>query len=109
MHKYYNIQITGNGKDVATGISCKKKDENLEKKFGIYFLRTSLNEDDEKTLWTIYNIIREIEYTFHILKTDLDLRQIYYKSDDESMAHLNLRLLAYWLVSTIKYQLKQKK
>lgn len=109
VHKYYDIQITDNGNGVATGIFCKhKKGEDPDKKAGIYFLRTSLNEEDEKTLWTIYNIIREIEYTFRVLKTDLDLRPIYHKSDDASMAHLNLGLLAYWLVSTIRYQLKQK-
>lgn len=109
VHKYYDIQITDNDKGVATGIFCKhKKGEDPDKKAGIYFLRTSLNENNEKTLWTIYNIIREIEYTFRVLKTDLDLRPIYHKSDDASMAHLNLGLLAYWLVSTIRYQLKQK-
>ena len=71
-------------------------------------MRTSLNEKDERTLWTIYNVIREIEYTFRVLKTDLDLRPIYHKTDKASMAHLHLGLLAYWLVSTIRYQLKQK-
>ena len=55
-----------------------------------------------------YNIIREIEYTFRVLKTDLDLRPIYHKSDGAAMAHLHLGLLAYWLVATIRYQLKQK-
>ncbi|MDF1560844.1 MAG: transposase, partial [Bacteroidales bacterium] len=35
------------------------------------------------------------------------LRPIYHKTDDASMAHLNLGLLAYWLVATIRYQLKQ--
>ena len=52
------------------------------------------------------NLIREIEYTFRVLKTDLDLRPVYHKTDDASMAHLHLGLLAYWLVSTIRYQLK---
>jgi len=40
------------------------------------------------------------------LKTDLDLRPIYHKTDDASMAHLHLGLVAYFLVSTIHYQLK---
>ena len=79
-----------------------------DKKAGIYFLRTSLDEKQETNLWTIYNLIREIEYTFRVLKTDLDLRPIYHKTDDAAMAHLHLGLLAYWLVSTIRYQLKQK-
>lgn len=42
------------------------------------------------------------------MKTDLDLRPIYHKTDDASMAHLHLGMLAYWLVATIRYQLKQK-
>ncbi len=55
----------------------------------------------------IYNTLREIESTFRILKTDLDLRPIYHKNDDTTMAHLHLGLLAYWLVNAIRNQLKQ--
>jgi hypothetical protein len=71
-------------------------------------LRTTLDEKEEQTLWSIYNIIREIEYTFRVLKTDLDLRPVYHKTDDAAMPHLHLGILAYWLVSTIRYQLIQK-
>lgn len=109
VHKYYDITVSDNGKGTATAISCKhKKGEDPDKKAGIYFLRTTLDENDEKTFWAIYNIIREIEYTFRVLKTDLDLRPIYHKTDDAAMAHLHLGILAYWLVATIRYQLKQK-
>jgi len=109
VHKYYDITVTDNGRGIATSISCKHKTGAYpDKKAGIYFLRTSLDEKDENTLWDIYNIIREVEYTFRVLKTDLDLRPIYHKTDDASMAHLHLGLLAYWLVSAIRYQLKQK-
>jgi transposase len=108
-HNYYDITVTDNGKGLATSICCKHKTgEDTDKQSGIYFLRTSLMDNDEKTLWDIYNIIREIEYTFRVLKTDLDLRPIYHKTDDASMAHLNLGILAYWLVATIRYQLKQQ-
>lgn len=96
-------------KGTATAVSCKhKKSEDPDKKAGIYFLRTTLSEFNEKVLWDIYNTIREIEYTFRVLKTDLDLRPIYHKTDEATMAHLHLGILAYWLVSTIRYQLKQK-
>lgn len=86
----------------------KKGEISQDDKAGIYFLRTSLDGTDEQTQWTIYNAIREIESTFRVLKTDLDLRPIFHKTDDASMAHLHLGLLAYWLVSTIRYQLKLK-
>jgi hypothetical protein len=109
INKYYDVIIINNGKGIATEVTCQhKQGEDPEKEAGMYFLRTSLNEKDEKTLWDIYNIIREIEYTFRVLKSDLDLRPIYHKTDDATMAHLHLGILAYWLVATIRYQLKQK-
>jgi transposase len=109
VHNYYDIIVKDDEKETVTSISCKHKTgEDTDKQAGIYFLRTSLMEHEEATLWTIYNIIREIEYTFRVLKTDLDLRPIYHKTDDASMAHLHLGILAYWLVATIRYQLKQQ-
>lgn len=108
IHKHYDIVVTDNGQGIATNVKCKQKPKDKNTEAGIYFLRTSLNEKDEHMLWTIYNVIREIEYTFRVLKTDLDLRPIYHKTDNASMAHLHLGILAYWLVSTVRYQLKQK-
>jgi transposase len=106
-HQYYDITVPDNGNGTATSLVFQKKAGiSIGDKAGIYFLRTSLNGKEEQTLWMIYNLIREIEYTFRVLKTDLDLRPVYHKTDDASMAHLHLGLLAYWLVSTIRYQLK---
>src|ERR1019366_3228148 len=75
---------------------------------GIYFLRTNMKVEDEVIVWNIYNTIREIEATFCILKTDPDLRPIY-QNDEPTMAHLHLGILAYWLVNTVRHQLKSKK
>jgi len=108
VHTWYDITVCDDGNGTAAGISCHHKTGVYDNsQSGIYFLRTSIVELNEHTFWSIYNIIREIEYTFRVLKTDLDLRPIYHKTDEASMAHLNLGLLAYWLVSTIRYQLKQ--
>ena len=109
VHRYYDITIKDDGRGTATHISCShKKGADPDKKAGIYFLRTTIDEKQEKNLWMIYNVIREVESTFRTLKTDLDLRPIYHKTDRASMAHLHLGLLAYWIVSTIRYQLKQQ-
>ena len=109
VHSYYEITINDDGHDTATGISCRHKTgEDPDRQAGIYFLRTSLKGNDETMLWSIYNTIREIEYTYRVLKTDLDLRPIYHKTDGAAMAHLHLGILAYWLVATIRYQLKQQ-
>jgi Transposase DDE domain len=104
--KYYNIQTPANTNNIVTELHFKQLPK--EKKEGIYLLRTTLDSNDEKTQWDIYNTIREIEATFRILKTDLDLRPIYHKTDLASQAHIHLGILAYWVVNTIRYQLKQK-
>ena len=94
---------------MATEIIWKKdqtKHAEKNESLGIYFLRTNLDVKEEIVVWNIYNTIREIENAFRTLKTDLDLRPIYHKNDDATMAHLHLGILAYWLVNTVRYQLK---
>ena len=59
-------------------------------------------------IWAIYNCIRNVEITFRCLKTDLNLRPIYRKTDDAIRDHFTLGLLAYRLLNTIRYQLQQK-
>ncbi len=106
IHKYYDIEVATNDKGIATDITWLQK--KMEKQEGKYLLRTNLDQNDEQAQWTIYNTIREIEAAFRVLKTDLDLRPIYHKTDKAAMAHLHLGLLAYWIVNTIRHQLKQK-
>ena len=85
-----------------------KEGVDINARSGVYFLRTSLEAKSEDNIWLFYNTIREIEATFRVLKTDLDLRPIYHQKDESTMAHLHLGLLAYWLVNTVRHQLKQK-
>lgn len=49
-----------------------------------------------------------MEETFKLLKSDLDVRPIYHKTDEAAKAHLNLAVPAYWIVSVTKYKLKMK-
>lgn len=109
---HYIIEVTEDEKtNLAKNITWVKDKEKYQEKLdslGIYFVRTNMNMQDEVIVWNIYNTIREIENTFRTLKTDLDLRPIYHKNDDATMAHLHLGLLAYWLVNSIRYQLKSQ-
>ena len=106
INKHYQIDVIANDLGIATDLQWKQKP--VPKREGQYLLRTNLDEKQEQTQWTIYNTIREIESTFRTLKTDLDLRPVYHKTDDAAMAHLHLGLLAYTVVNTIRHQLKQK-
>ena len=107
---YYDIEVTlSEDNTKATALSWSKNEQQYAKKeamLGIYFLRTSLLLEDEVMIWNIYNTIREIESSFRTLKTDLDLRPVYHKSDAGTMAHLHLGLLAYWIVNTVRCKLK---
>lgn len=106
----YNIILTNdkNNKhviDMVWEINETKNETKLEQ-LGKYFIRTSMDMRDEVVVWNVYNTIREVESTFRTLKTDLDLRPIYHKNDNSTLAHLNLGLLGYWLANTIRCKLK---
>lgn len=111
--RLYSIEVTPDSqKQMATQLTWQKntaQDKEKEDTLGVYFIRTNMPIQEEVTLWRIYNTIREIESTFRTLKTDLDLRPIYHKSDQATLAHLHLGLLGYWLVNTIRYKLKKEK
>jgi transposase len=102
----YAIGLTCENSIVTNLVWTKKEDS--KNRTGSYFLRTTLDETKEAILWQIYNAIREVEYTISVLKSDLELRPVYHKNDLSMLAHLHLGILAYWLVVTIRHQLKSK-
>ena len=107
--KYYEIEVKADKNRIVREVTWKIKEHtDPQSEWGVYFLRTSLNINDEQIVWEIYNTIREIESSFRCLKTDLDLRPIYHQKDASTMAHLHLGLMAYTMVNTIRYQLKLK-
>ena len=81
---------------IATSIKwAVKPNVDINARSGVYFLRTTLESDSEELLWQCYNIIREIEATFRVLKTDLDLRPIYHKKDENTIF---ICIWHYWLI-----------
>ena len=109
--KFYKITYIKDDKnpDLMQRINCEIKDlESFGNNHGVYFLRTNVRTFDEKTTWDYYNLIREIECTNRQLKTDLNLRPIYHQRDDRCEAHLFFGLLSYWVVNTIRLQLKRQ-
>lgn len=107
---HYEITLSEDTqKENAVSLEWKLKQKHKAKDTaGVYFLQTNLDGKDEQTIWTIYNILKEVESSFRCMKTDLDLRPVYHKTDDACLAHLHLGILAYWLVVSIRYQLKGK-
>jgi len=107
MARHHEIEVKTDAGNAIDIVVQKKPSYRInEEHLGTYFIRTSLAMEQEETIWKIYNTIREIESSFRCLKNDLDLRPIYHKNDESTLAHLHLGLLAYWLTNTIRHQLK---
>lgn len=106
--RLYSISTPSDENDVVKSITWEMKDTAKEQlhAHGKYFLRTTLAES-EKNVWMFYNVIRTVEETFKTLKSDLDIRPVFHKNDKGTKAHLNLAILAYWVVSVTKYRLSQ--
>jgi len=104
-NKHYKIDVKEKH-GIAVKVSWSRKPLSPSTTEGVYFIRTNLQEIDEKTMWDIYNTVREIESAFRVLKTDLSLRPIFHKKDEYTEAHLFLGILAYTVVNTIRYRLK---
>ena len=115
IRKEYDVTFTYEGKgkkEKAVAMEWRRKEGSVTQRgefHGKYVLLTSLDENDETNVWKFYNVIRTVEETFHTLKSDLDMRPVYHKSDCGIKAHLNLAVLAYWIVSVTKYRLKLRK
>lgn len=108
--KQYDIQVK---KDKNTGNAIKitwKHKSNFETKEGlpgVYCLRTSHATLSESELWHTYTMLTDLESVFRSLKSELGLRPVFHRVTDRVSGHLFITLLAYHLVHTIRYQLKQ--
>ena len=105
----YKLEVTekeGKATNLTWTITENKIKDDKSK--GVYFIRTNYQKTEEGELWDIYNTIREVEATFRSLKSDLNLRPVHHQNDERVEAHLYLTMLAYQLVNTIRYMLKQK-
>jgi len=53
-------------------------------------------------------MLNEVEACFRCMKSELGLRPVYHQKTERVTAHLFITLIAYHLVHTIRFQLKQK-
>ncbi len=62
----------------------------------------------EKEIWDIYNLTREVEACFRILKTDLNIRPIHHQKDAYIEPHIWLGIVGYQIVNYIRIKLKKQ-
>jgi len=107
----YRIEVIADGeKNNAIRIDWQRESKSAlkDQHCGVYRLRTNIKEWPEEQLWTTYIMLTEIEATFRSLKTDLGLRPVFHHKEEPVTGHLFITLLAYHLVHTLRYQLKQQ-
>lgn len=104
VHRYYTIKVSTH-QGIAGKIEWKKTADGGSRQ-GVYFVRTTLPTNEEKTLWDLYNTIREIEATFRTLKSDLKMRPVFHQFDINSEAHIYGSILAYTIVQSIRHPLR---
>ncbi len=74
---------------------------------GVYCLRTSQSGWDESTLWSTYTMLTDLEAVFRSLKSELGLRPVHHQIARRVSGHLFITVLAYHLVHSIRFCLKQ--
>lgn len=103
----YNITIDKDPEsDRAKSISWSRK--KAKKTSGVYCLRTNRNDFNEQQMWDIYTMLTDIEDAFRCMKSELGLRPIYHHKERRCDGHIFITLLAYHVMHTIRFKLRQR-
>jgi len=111
VNKLYDVFVSADDQNENTvEITWKRKEDDADhsKKMGIYCLRTNQKDLDEETIWKTYTMLTELEAAFCSLKSELGFRPIYHQKENRIDAHLFISTIAYHILHTIRYQLKEK-
>jgi transposase len=92
--------------DKAKNITWSLK--KIEKTSGIYCLRTDRKDLNEQQIWDIYTMLTDIEDAFRCMKSELGLRPVYHQKEPRCDGHIFITLLAYHLLHTIRFKLRQR-
>ena len=103
----YQVKIEKDSEtDRAKNITWKLT--KVEKTSGIYCLRTNQKELTEQQIWDIYTMLTDVEDAFRCMKSHLGLRPNYHQKEARCDAHIFITVIAYHLLHTIRYKLRQK-
>ncbi len=106
---FYEIIIEKNENDIVSKIQWSLKNQSaIDAKFsGSYALRSSRTDLTEEDMWELYTVLTNVENTFRVLKTDLNMRPVHHQKTHRSDGHIFITLLAYHIVNSVLTLLKQ--
>lgn len=103
----YEIKVEKEeGQDRVRTISWEHKD--MDNQMGIYCLRSNQLNLKEQELFNIFTMLTDIEDAFKSMKSDLGLRPIYHQKEYRTDGHLFITVLAYHILHTIRFKLRQQ-
>lgn len=108
--KYYHIELKGS-KEEGYRLYYeldKEKEEKREIFEGRYILRTNRDDLTKEEIWKLYIMLTRVENGFKNLKADLGIRPIYHHKDNRIEGHIFISVLAYHLLHSIEYILKNQ-
>lgn len=105
----YQIDVKASeDKKTAVEITWKADESKIEDKLNNhYFLRTNHVDLQINELWDLYDSIRTIEDSFRFMKSALGMRPVYHQKEGRVDGHLWITILAYHLIQSCLYRLKQ--
>lgn len=95
---------------VAKDIVWKKKPQydELSKFDGCYVLRTDRLDLSDKEIWENYVMLTQIENAFRSMKSSLGLRPNFHQKEHRADAHMFISVLAYHILHSIEFKLRQR-
>ena len=111
--KLYDIEVvpdTGTSKNInAKTILWGKREQykDINKFDGCYVLRTDRLDLSDKEIWETYIMLTRIENAFRSMKSHLGFRPIFHQNKNRADAHIFISVLAYHILHTIEYKLRQ--
>lgn len=95
---------------VAKDIVWKKKHryDELSKFDGCYVLRTDRLDLSDKEIWENYVMLTQIENAFRSMKSSLGLRPNFHQKEHRADAHMFISVLAYHILHSIEFKLRQR-
>ncbi|MCP4346873.1 MAG: transposase [Desulfobacterales bacterium] len=105
--EYSNIDIHLQ-EPVLTWETIDEKEDKERKPDGNYLLKTNRKDLKNHEIWNLYMILTRLENAFRDLKSYLGLRPVYHHKESRVDGHIFITILAYHLLHSIEYTLRQK-
>lgn len=105
---YCRIEIKLREAKLSWGTIDEKEEKELQLE-GNYLIKTNRKDLNEDKIWNTYIMLTRVEKAFRDLKSHLGLRPNYHQLEDRVDGHIFISILAYHLLHTIEYVLRQNK